>query len=222
MSKSIVQEKSKISKSQIADVKFGKRIIQGLMLPSGEFAIAVPQIVELLPNLVRQNQASRDLKAFLGKDFQFDKTTSELNPKAVNYISLIELEKLVVIATSRGDADALLLNLDLVGLSLTQLWSDAFGVKFEQKERTQWLEDRDEHRREFHKRLTPFWHLDGCESGVDYAKRVIEFKAYSGLPIDISVSDYDSKQLRRMNEAETIYCTLRKANFSHQDAISRI
>lgn len=213
---------AKISKAQIADVKFGKRIIQGLMLPSGEFAIAVPQITGLLPNLVSQTHASRSLKTFLGKDFQFAKTTSELNPKAVNYISLLDLERLVVAAARLGDKEALDLACDLVGLSLTQLWSDAFGVKFEQKERTQWLEDRDEHRREFHKRLTPFWQLDGCENGVEYAKRVIEFKAYAGLPTDISVSDYDSKQLRRMNEAETIYCTLRKANFSHQDAISRL
>jgi hypothetical protein len=216
------KEKTKISKAQIADVKFGKRIIQGLMLPSGEFAIAVPQTIILLPNLATPNNATKAVKRLLGISNSLLQIKSEINATPVNYISLVELERLVVLATAKGDKDALSLNLDLVGLSLTQLWSDAFGVKFEQKERTQWLEDRDEHRREFHKRLTPFWQLDGCDSGIDYAKRVIEFKAYSGLPTDISVSDYDSKQLRRMNEAETIYCTLRKANFSHQDAISRL
>ena len=104
MSKSIVQEKIKVSKAQIADVKFGKRIIQGLMLPSGEFAIAVPQITGLLPNLVRQNNYARDLKTLLGNDIPFVKTKSELNSKPVNYISLLDLEKLVVLGTAKGDA----------------------------------------------------------------------------------------------------------------------
>jgi hypothetical protein len=50
----------------------------------GTFAVAVSQLAEL--NLVSQYNASRDLKAILGKDFQLVKSSSELNPKKFNII----------------------------------------------------------------------------------------------------------------------------------------
>ena len=74
------------TKAVVATVDLGFTEIQGLMLPDGSYAVAIPQLAELLslPN----KHASRDFKALLGEDFAFLKTKSEINSQPVNTLSL--------------------------------------------------------------------------------------------------------------------------------------
>lgn len=92
----------------IATVDFGFTKMDGLLLPDERYAIAVPQLAEKFS--FDKNQASRKLKSLLGKGFQFDKVTSELNPKPVNIIPLPLVAKIIKALTIQGNpiADAFL------------------------------------------------------------------------------------------------------------------
>ena len=92
--------------------------------------------------LVRTSDTQRDIKALLGDDIQFDKWKSELNPKAVNILTLPQLEKLMLLLVMKGNKVAIEMSLALVGMSLKQLCCDAFGVKFDLDERQAYLKAR--------------------------------------------------------------------------------
>ena len=81
------------SKAAVTPVKIGHIEVEGLMLPDGTFAIAVPQVARLFS--INQSHASRDLKALLGTGFTFAKVQSELHSKAVNILDLTEFELLI-------------------------------------------------------------------------------------------------------------------------------
>jgi len=130
------------SKATVAQVKIGHIEIEGLMLPDGSYAIAVPQVASLF--LIDRGQASRGFKALLGEGFQFDKVGSELNPKAVNILTLPEFELLIAKLDRSGNIPAQEFRDSLAGIALHQLYCDAFGVKFEQQDRQKWLKERQE------------------------------------------------------------------------------
>lgn len=127
-------------KAVVATVKIGHHEVQGLMLPNGDFAIAVPQVADLFS--VPQKNSSRDIKALLGNDSPFLTTKSELNSKAVNILTLTEFETVTLELALRGNQEAIAFQRSLVGLALMQLFSDAFGIKFEQIDRQNWLKER--------------------------------------------------------------------------------
>ena len=121
-------------KATVSPVPFGKNlVIEGLLLADGNFAIAVPQICSLFSFLI--HNASRDIKAILGADFQFLKARTTLNSKAVNYVTLLDFECLIVELTIQGNSTAIALTRSLVGLSLTQVFSDAFNIEFDKADR---------------------------------------------------------------------------------------
>jgi len=130
------------SKATVAQVKIGHIKIEGLMLPDGSFAIAVPQISSLF--LIPIKNTSRDFKALLGGDFQFLKVGSEIHPKAVNILTLPEFEMLSFELALKENQFAIDFHRSLAGLTLHQLYCDAFGVKFEQQDRQNWLKERQE------------------------------------------------------------------------------
>ena len=131
-----------VTKAKVTQVPLGSISVEGLMLPDGTFGIAVPQIAKLFSDSINQFHASRDIKSLLGKDFQLTKIKSDLHPKAVNYLSLKEFNMLLPLLVAKGSKAALSFMVDLAGLSLEQLWSDAFGVKFEKEDRQQYLKQR--------------------------------------------------------------------------------
>lgn len=127
-------------KAIVAPVNIGHIVIDGLMLPNGDYAIAVSQVAELFS--VPQKNSSRDFKALLGDDFQFLTARSELNPKAVNILSLTDFEVVTLELALRGNVEAIAFQRSLVGLALIQLFNDSFGIKFEQIDRQNWLKER--------------------------------------------------------------------------------
>jgi hypothetical protein len=128
-------------KAEIATVQIGHLEIEGLYAPeTDQFGIAVPQICSLFR--FDKNQGSRNIKALLGNDFQFDKWRSKLNSKAVNVILLPDFEKLLFELVLKQNTIAIEMSRDLIGLSLHQLFSNAFNIKFDKEDAQRWLKAR--------------------------------------------------------------------------------
>lgn len=211
---------NKPEKARIAQINLFGDIVESLMLPNGDFAFGVSQIARLFPDSVTQNNATRQVKALLCKDCSLLKVSSELSSKPVNIIILEDLEKLIVALAKMGDKKALELTFNLVGLSLVQLCSDAFGVKFEVEQRQQWVKFRAAHKKQYHPKLTRWFQSDGCQ-GIEYGKRMNVLKAHLGLPIK-TIDKYTEDELDRLNEAEVEYHVLRRSGLNHFDAIKLI
>jgi hypothetical protein len=126
--------------AQVSQVPFGNTDIEGLLFEDGSFGVAVPQVCSIFQ--FDKNQASRDIKTILGKDFQFDKVRTTLHPKAVNVLQLKDFEKLLVEMTIKQNPIAIEMSRALIGLSLTQLFADSFGLKFEKEDRQNYLKAR--------------------------------------------------------------------------------
>jgi len=131
---------TKTEKAKITDIQFGNYTIEGLMLPDGTFAIALTQVSDLLE--LRKSDASRNIKALLGKDLELRKQSTEITNNKIAVLTLEEFTDVIKSAALKGKASALNLVVMLAGLSLEQLWSDAFGIKFEREERQAWIKQR--------------------------------------------------------------------------------
>lgn len=126
---------------ELAKVKIGIREVEGLLdVSTGTFYVAVTQIADQFH--FDRIQASRDIKAMMGASFQFVKAKTKLHPKAVNVVSLAQYELIVAKLDRKGNKIAQEFRDELVGLSLTQLFSDAFGIKFEEEDRQEYLRKR--------------------------------------------------------------------------------
>lgn len=204
------------SKAKIATVKIGPLAIEGLLLPDGSFAVGVSQISALFPAI--QNNPSREVKALLGKGIQLVKAASELNPNRVNIVSLEQFSLVVFELALKGQSEAVEFVRALHGLSLHQLFSDAFGIKFEADDRQEWLKQRMLHKKQFHPNLTRWLQADGCKEGKDYAAAVNRFKACANLPIK-PVAEYSEDELTLLNNAEVSYNMARKLGHSHDESL---
>jgi hypothetical protein len=124
--------------AHVTDVSIGNLTVEGLMYEDGTFAIAIPQISKLFPESVTPHNATRTVKRSLGKgssEISLLRATTRLNSKAVNTITLDMFEILVFELAMAGDVLAQNFMRILFGLSLKQIWSDAFKVKFEAEDR---------------------------------------------------------------------------------------
>jgi len=115
------------------------------MTEDGQYWIAAVQannVLQFSPNQPANQHTSRALKSILGKAFQPAKLRTAINPNPVTAIPLVEFERLIVELAIKGNPQAAILNRALVGLSLTQVFSDAFHVKFEEAHRQEWADGR--------------------------------------------------------------------------------
>ena len=71
----------------VSPVPIGNRSIEGLLLQDGTYAIAVPQICSIFQFPIKN--ATRDIKAILGKDSPFLKARTTLNSQPVNCVTLL-------------------------------------------------------------------------------------------------------------------------------------
>ena len=135
--------KNKPVKAIVATVKIGDREVEGLQFPDGSYGIGIPQIQALFSDyLDSQNQASQKLKRLMGKEFKTHKTKTEFNKNITLAIALEQFEFVLAKLDRAGSVKAQDFRDELIGLSLQQLWSDAFNIKFEKEERQQWLSSR--------------------------------------------------------------------------------
>ena len=129
-------------RAEIATVRIGYLEFEGLMLSDGTFGIAVPQICSVFSFL--NKNAQRDIQSLLNEPSPFLKWSSKLNSKAVSVLLLPSFERLIFRLALKQNKVAISLSEQLIGLSLQQLFSDAFCIQFEKEERQQWLKDRQE------------------------------------------------------------------------------
>lgn len=86
----------------------------------------------------------------------------------------------------------------MVGLSLHQVFSDAFGIKFEAEDRQRWLKQRQLHRQQYHPLLTSWLKVDagGNSKAVNWGKEINFFKLSAGLPYK-PVDTYSEELLQK-------------------------
>ena len=126
----------------VAEVKIGNRKIEGLLSTEDQQRlIAIPQLVSI--NLVPPNRSLKQLKALLCLGLpSHKKAKTPLNSKAVNVINLVDFTEIIKKQFKNDVSIAKELVDELVGVSLEQLWCDAFGIKFEEEDRQEWLKAR--------------------------------------------------------------------------------
>jgi hypothetical protein len=130
-------------RAEIATVRIGHFEFEGLMLSDGTFYIGFSQLSSL--NLVPPNRSLKQLEALYGIGFpSHQKLKTVLNSAPINAIDLKDFQRLLRILDKKGVCAAEALVDQLSGLSLQQLFSDAFCIQFEKEERQQWLKDRQE------------------------------------------------------------------------------
>ena len=130
-----------MSKAMIALVNIGSNIeIEGLRLPNGTFAVSVSQVAALF--LVGPNNHTKQVKVLLGNDSQLVQTSSELNPKPVNIVSLSQFDTILTQLDRKGNLKAQELRDALSGLALNELFCDAFGIVSDARTRKAWLDAR--------------------------------------------------------------------------------
>lgn len=123
---------------ELAQVKIGSKEVEGLLdITTASFYIGVPQICSQFS--VPPGRSIKQLEALLDIPIQSHKAKTILNPKPINVVDLTQYELIVAKLDRKGYKLAQDFRDELVGLSLTQLFSDAFGIKFEIEDRQEYL-----------------------------------------------------------------------------------
>lgn len=138
-----------IIQANVAPVKVGHLTFEGLMDEKERYYIAQQQIATIFQ--IIPTSAPKWLKSNLAKDcslFSVKTNREEVEGKRVRStekaIALNDFERLLRKLDKSGNSIAESICDDLIGLSLQQLFADAFKVKFEQEDRLKWLKDRQE------------------------------------------------------------------------------
>lgn len=132
--------------AKVAIVRFGAIEIEGLLFEDGRYGVAQQQAAALFS--VIPTSAPKWLKSILGADVQLFLVKTDRNDqtkrqnRAENALLLLDFERLIVELGFEGNKVAQGLNRALVGLAITQIFSDSFGVVFEQAQRQNYLADR--------------------------------------------------------------------------------
>lgn len=129
-------------KAEITTVRIGHLSITGLMSESRNYYVGVPQLAEEVD--VPQKHAARDFKALLGNNLTFPKVKVKNSRVTMSAIPLGEFEKLLAKLDRSGNVKAQQMRDQLVGLTLHQLFCDAFGIQFNSDSRQDWLQDKQE------------------------------------------------------------------------------
>jgi len=127
-------------KAQVTKIDLGSIQFDGLMLPDGTYAIAVPQIAELVG--LSKQYASRDLKRMMGKDFSPSKSTTEYTKAAVNIVDLATFRKVIRELDKQSNPIASALIDAFIEESIERRFDTAFGKKVSEVERNEVLAQR--------------------------------------------------------------------------------
>lgn len=126
---------------ELAKVKIGIQEVEGLLdVSTDTFYVAVTQVC--IQFSVSTTHAVREIKTIPGKGLSINTAKKKLHSSPVYVLTLAQYEKVVFSLAFKGDTEAIEFSEELIGLSLTQLFSDAFGIKFEEEDRQEYLRKR--------------------------------------------------------------------------------
>lgn len=103
-----------MQKARVAKVKIGHIEIDGLLLPDGEYGVAVPQVAEIVitgdPKIdgfkTTKNQFAKVLKRICGESFKTSKCKSEFNKNQTSWITLEDFEIALAKLDRKGNKKA--------------------------------------------------------------------------------------------------------------------
>jgi hypothetical protein len=130
-------------KGTITNVNIGPLVIEGVLGDDGNLYVSAQQVASLFG--ATPNNATYYLKAALGEGLMLLKISVKIDgdkTRQNNCIALSDFERVLRYYDKKGNPQAEQLAEALIGLSLTQLFSDAFGLKFEGDDRRKYLELR--------------------------------------------------------------------------------
>ncbi|MGL5077330.1 MAG: hypothetical protein ACRDBG_16090 [Waterburya sp.] len=154
-------------------------LFNGLMFPNGEYAIAIPQIVEL--NLVPPNRSVKQLQTLVGIAFpSHQKATTVLNSKAVNVISLEDFNTLLCKLAFAGNEFCQNWLLACSAEKLTREFDRSFNVLRTEREHAERFAARIRTKDTF-RPLTDALKEAGFEEGWEYGKFIKEFQDALGF-----------------------------------------
>jgi len=212
--------KNSIIRAIIAPVNIGYLSFEGLRSDLEEFGIAVPQVAAL--DLVPPNRSFKQLESLLGIVFQsHQKWKTPLNPKAVNVLTLVDFERLLRKLDKAGNPVAESICDNLIGLSLHQLFSDAFKVKFEEEERQEFLKWRQITRLDFHPVLTDSIQRNVNPKPSEWGKYIKQFQDSQG--VESGTRDkLPPEKLARLAMAQNTAAVLLDAGLPWGEVLDRI
>ena len=207
-----------VKKAIVAKVQFGTSEIDGLLFEDGSYGVAIPQMADL--NLIPPNRSQKQLESLLSMVFQApQKAKTELHPKAVNTISLLDFEKALAKLDRAGNVKAQEFRDGLVGLSLHQLFCDAFGIKFEAEQRQEWLEERFKTKKDF-RPLTAQLKANGFTENCEYGLYIHKMQQLIELE-DGTRDSADLGKLRDLNSIQTSLVAYMECGLKPYEALAK-
>lgn len=207
----------KLKKAIVAKVQFGTFEIDGLLFEDGIYGVAIPQVASLF--LDSHSQASQMLKRLMGKDFKTHKAKTPFNRNTTLSISLVDFEKVLAKLDRAGNVKAQEFRDGLVGLSLQQLFCDAFGVKFEAEQRQKWLEERFKTKKDF-KPLTEQLKANGFTENYEYGLFVHKMQKMIGLE-DGTRDSVDLRKLKQLDDIQTSLIAYMECGLKPYEALAK-
>jgi hypothetical protein len=205
----------------VAKVQIGTVEIDGLMDEEGNFYVGMPQLTDI--NLMPRRRSAKQLEALSDKAFssQTDivKLKTPLHSKGVNALPVKLVEKLLLKLAIRGNEKAIELMEALIGLSLHQLFSDAFGLKFEKDDRQRWLNCRFQTKHDF-RALTDRLQKYGFEKPEEYGKFIHLMQKKIGLA-DGTRNKADYEILNKLQKAQDILTAYMDCGLKPYDALAK-
>ncbi|MGL6340188.1 MAG: hypothetical protein ACRC80_13750 [Waterburya sp.] len=165
-------------KAIVCWIEYAGLEFEGLMLPCGKYAMALSQVARLFQ--FDQNQATRTVKRLLGRGFQFDRASSELNPKAVNILELHQVSIVAALLMAKGNSLATQFILASVTEKLERVFDNSFGVVIEERDREARFAARLNTKATF-RPLTDVLKESGFSEPWQYGKFVKQFQTHLGF-----------------------------------------
>lgn len=204
----------------IAQVNLGAFSVDGLMDENRKFYIAVPQLSAL--GVVPPNRSAKQLEAMTGVGFQSHgiKLRTALNSKPVNAIPISCFEEMLFNLALAGNEKAIALSRALIGFSLVQIFSDAFGQKFEKANRERWLTARFKTKHDF-RPLTDKLKSSGFVEPWEYGRFVHAMQSRIG--VEDGTRDYlEFEVLLRLERAQDRLITYMEFGLTPYDALKKL